>query len=99
MGSIVSTYFWSVPSLLKRFCRLHHDFCVQRVRSYVVSIRILTVDYSISGVWGSAYAWTPLIFDTTVVILTINKTVHSIRAGHAGGIVRTFFRDGIMYYR
>ena len=34
-----------------------------------------------------------------MLILTVSKTLNSIRAGNVGGIVRTFFLDGIMYYR
>lgn len=40
----------------------------------------------------------PLLFDTSVLVLTLAKTINAIRAGSAGGIVRTFFRDGIVYY-
>jgi len=50
------------------------------------------------GSWGSAYAWMPLLFDTTVLALTVLRTLGLVRSGRAGNIVRTLLRDGIMYY-
>ena len=51
-----------------------------------------------SGKFGAASAWFPLLFDTLVLILTLYVTVPSIRRNTPGNIVRTIFRDGLLYY-
>jgi len=52
-----------------------------------------------SGPAGSAAsAWIPLLYDTIVLILTLYVTVPSIRRSKKGYIVRTIFRDGLLYY-
>ena len=41
----------------------------------------------------------PLLFDTTVLSLTVYKTMAVVRGGSAGNVVKTFVRDGVLYYR
>ncbi|KIJ62680.1 hypothetical protein HYDPIDRAFT_157576 [Hydnomerulius pinastri MD-312] len=54
-------------------------------------------DMSLSKI-ASASAWLPLLYDTVVFALTLNKTTPSIRNKQAGHVVRTLFADGILYY-
>lgn len=70
-------------------------FSASRSRSHTHSSRLLPGS---RGSWGSAYAWMPLLFDTTVLALTVLRTLGLVRSGRAGNIVRTLLRDGIMYY-
>lgn len=58
------------------------------------------------GVWPSASAWLPLTYDCCVLVLTLSKTVYSIR-GLSGGkgrgkggksISGILLRDGILYF-
>jgi hypothetical protein len=51
-----------------------------------------------SGSIASASAWLPLIYDTYIFGLTLNRTLPSIRNKEAGRIVRTLFADGLLYY-
>lgn len=51
-----------------------------------------------SGKIASASAWLPLLYDTYVFGLTLNRTLPSIRNKEAGHIIRTLFADGLLYY-
>ncbi|KAG1873295.1 hypothetical protein C8R48DRAFT_581516, partial [Suillus tomentosus] len=51
-----------------------------------------------SGKIASASAWLPLLYDTYVFGLTLNRTLPSIRNKDAGHIIRTLFADGLLYY-
>ena len=50
---------------------------------------------------ASGSAWIPLLYDTVVLILTLYRTLPSLRwrETQAGDIVRVILRDGILYYR
>lgn len=50
---------------------------------------------------ASGSAWIPLLYDTVVLILTLYRTLPSIRSREtqAGDIVSVILRDGILYYR
>ncbi|KAH7885177.1 hypothetical protein F5I97DRAFT_1883224 [Phlebopus sp. FC_14] len=48
--------------------------------------------------FSPAAAWLPLLYDTAVFLLTLNKTMPSIRQKQAGHIVYTLFKDGLLYY-
>jgi len=50
------------------------------------------------GGWVSATAWTPLIYDTTVVILIVLRTQYIVRAKIAGKVVTVLIRDGLLYF-
>jgi len=50
------------------------------------------------GKISSASAWLPLIYDTLVFALILNKTKPALYRETAGHIVRTLFADGILYY-
>jgi len=52
------------------------------------------------GAWTSATAWSPLCFDTAVVILVVYRTRSIVRArlSSQSKIVDTLLRDGIMYF-
>lgn len=47
---------------------------------------------------ASASAWLPLLYDTYIFGLTLNRTLPSIRNKEAGHILRTLFADGLLYY-
>lgn len=50
------------------------------------------------GPIASASAWLPLLYDTLILALTLNRTVKAIRQRTAGKIMRVLMRDGILYY-
>ncbi|KAH9854767.1 hypothetical protein C2E23DRAFT_725762 [Lenzites betulinus] len=50
------------------------------------------------GPIASASAWLPLLFDTVVLILTLNRTYTGIMNPTAGRIMRTLLKEGLMYY-
>ncbi|KAF8591730.1 hypothetical protein K439DRAFT_1626727 [Ramaria rubella] len=52
------------------------------------------------GVWASASAWSPLIYDTVVMGLVLYRTAHLFRAKIVGqlSVVKTLMEDGIIYY-
>ncbi|KAI0088481.1 hypothetical protein BDY19DRAFT_906509 [Irpex rosettiformis] len=50
------------------------------------------------GLWASLAAFLPLIYDTIILILTLNRTVGAVRRKTAGRIVMLLLRDGILYY-
>ncbi|KAG2062611.1 hypothetical protein BDR04DRAFT_1123826, partial [Suillus decipiens] len=52
-----------------------------------------------SGSIASASAWLPLLYDTYVFVLTLNRTLPAIRNKEAGRVIRTLFADGLLYYR
>jgi len=57
----------------------------------------MVFDKSIGPI-ASASAWLPLLYDTLVLILTLNRTLKPVRHRTAGKIVKVLLRDGILYY-
>ncbi|KAG2356421.1 hypothetical protein BDR07DRAFT_1613088 [Suillus spraguei] len=51
-----------------------------------------------SGSIASASAWLPLLYDTYVFGLTLNRTLPAIRNKEAGRVIRALFADGLLYY-
>ncbi|KAJ7457645.1 hypothetical protein B0H11DRAFT_2243400 [Mycena galericulata] len=47
---------------------------------------------------ASASAWYPLMYDSIVFALTVNRTLPSIRKKEAGYIVKKLLEDGLLYY-
>jgi hypothetical protein len=54
---------------------------------------------SSGGVLASSTAWLPLLFDTTVMFLTMYRTGSSVYSKNASEIFRVLFREGLLYYR
>ena len=54
-----------------------------------------------SGIWSSASAWLPLLYDTVVVVLVMARTRDLFRVRIVGQyrVVETLMKDGLMYYR
>jgi len=52
------------------------------------------------GTWVSATAWSPMIFDTAVIVLVVIRTRAIVRGKIAdqSKVVTALFQDGIMYY-
>ncbi|PIL22618.1 hypothetical protein GSI_15308 [Ganoderma sinense ZZ0214-1] len=50
------------------------------------------------GVAASATAWTVLVYDTIVLLLTIFKTYSSLRYKTVAGTMRTLLKEGVAYY-
>ncbi|KAK7689838.1 hypothetical protein QCA50_006477 [Cerrena zonata] len=48
--------------------------------------------------FSSASAYLPLLYDTVVVLLTLNRTLSHIRKRTASKIMRVLLRDGLLYY-
>ncbi|KAG1730335.1 hypothetical protein EDB19DRAFT_1740942 [Suillus lakei] len=67
--------------------------CTMVFNSYVLTSKTLS-----SGSIASASAWLPLLYDTYVFGLTLNRTLPSIHNKEAGNIIRTLFADGLLYY-
>ncbi|KAI0785123.1 hypothetical protein C8Q75DRAFT_809308 [Abortiporus biennis] len=55
-------------------------------------------DQNVPGHIASASAWLPLLYDTVILILTLNRTLQPVRHQAAGKIMRVLLRDGILYY-
>ncbi|KAG1885250.1 hypothetical protein F4604DRAFT_1730746 [Suillus subluteus] len=51
-----------------------------------------------SGSIASATAWLPLLYDTYVFGLTLNRTLPSIRNKEVGHVFHTLFADGLLFY-
>ncbi|KAJ7070100.1 hypothetical protein C8F01DRAFT_1364156 [Mycena amicta] len=47
---------------------------------------------------ASASAWYPLMYDSIVFALTVNRTLPAIRKKEAGFIMKKLFEDGLLYY-
>ncbi|KAJ7163099.1 hypothetical protein C8R46DRAFT_1221894 [Mycena filopes] len=47
---------------------------------------------------ASASAWYPLLYDSIVFALTVNRTLPAIRKKEAGFIVKKLLEDGLLYY-
>jgi len=47
---------------------------------------------------ASASAWYPLMYDSIVFGLTVNRTLPSIRKKEAGSVVKKLLEDGLLYY-
>ncbi|KAJ7070099.1 hypothetical protein C8F01DRAFT_1115259 [Mycena amicta] len=47
---------------------------------------------------ASASAWYPLLYDSIVFALTVNRTLPAIRKKEAGFILRKLLEDGLLYY-
>ncbi|KAG1751056.1 hypothetical protein EDB19DRAFT_1824804 [Suillus lakei] len=71
----------------------HGEPCTMVFNSYV-----LTTEMQIGSI-ASASAWLPLLYDTYVFGLTLNRTLPSIRKQETGHVFRTLFADGLLYYR
>ncbi|KAF8519371.1 hypothetical protein BU17DRAFT_65966 [Hysterangium stoloniferum] len=52
------------------------------------------------GTWVSATAWSPLIFDTAVIVLVISRTYSIVRGkiSDQSKVVTVLMRDGILYF-
>ncbi|KAF8509967.1 hypothetical protein JB92DRAFT_2942857 [Gautieria morchelliformis] len=50
------------------------------------------------GGWVSATAWSPLVYDTAVVILIVLRTQYIVRSKVAGRVVTILIRDGLLYF-
>ncbi|KAJ7610286.1 hypothetical protein DFH06DRAFT_1485631 [Mycena polygramma] len=50
------------------------------------------------SVAAAASAWYPLMYDSIVFALTVNRTLPSIRKKEAGYIIKKLFEDGLLYY-
>ncbi|KAG2340182.1 hypothetical protein BDR05DRAFT_890453, partial [Suillus weaverae] len=76
--------------------------CTMVFNSYVLTAICADVRSEIeilsSGSIASASAWLPLLYDTYVFGLTLNRTFPSIRNKEAGHVLRTLFADGLLYY-
>ena len=49
--------------------------------------------------WAALSAVAPLTFDTAILALTYFRAIREVRENTAGTLVKTFFRDGVLYYR
>ncbi|KAJ3565939.1 hypothetical protein NP233_g7321 [Leucocoprinus birnbaumii] len=47
---------------------------------------------------ASSSAWIPLLYDTIIFILTLNKTIPPLRRSQASYIVQRLLEDGLLYY-
>ncbi|KAJ7163108.1 hypothetical protein C8R46DRAFT_1221905 [Mycena filopes] len=47
---------------------------------------------------ASASAWYPLVYDSIVFALTVNRTLPAIRKKEAGSIIKKLLEDGLLYY-
>lgn len=65
---------------------------------YLHAIQLQLINVT-SGSMASASAWLPLLYDTVIVALTLNRTLSSVRHKTASNIARVVLRDGILYYR
>jgi len=52
------------------------------------------------GKWASATAWSPLIFDTAVLVLVVLRTRRIVQAKIAGQsrVISTLIKDGVLYF-
>ncbi|KAJ6511926.1 hypothetical protein C8R47DRAFT_1291422 [Mycena vitilis] len=50
------------------------------------------------SVAATASAWYPLMYDSIVFALTVNRTLPSIRKKEAGYIIKKLLEDGLLYY-
>ncbi|KAJ7695809.1 hypothetical protein B0H17DRAFT_1131402, partial [Mycena rosella] len=57
----------------------------------------MVFDPAISGA-ASASAWYPLMYDSIVFGLTVNRTLPAIRKKQAGFIIKKLLEDGLLYY-
>jgi hypothetical protein len=46
----------------------------------------------------SATAWSPLAYDTAVVVLIVLRTHYIVRSKVAGRVVTVLIRDGLLYF-
>ncbi|KAJ3565938.1 hypothetical protein NP233_g7320 [Leucocoprinus birnbaumii] len=51
-----------------------------------------------SGVLASSSAWIPLLYDTIIFILTLNRTIPPLRRSEASYIIQRLLEDGLLYY-
>ncbi|KDR82417.1 hypothetical protein GALMADRAFT_821800 [Galerina marginata CBS 339.88] len=54
-------------------------------------------DPSIS-ILASSSAWLPLLYDTVVVLLTLNRTIPSLRKKNSSYVMKRLLEDGLIYY-
>ncbi|KAF8487698.1 hypothetical protein F5888DRAFT_121764 [Russula emetica] len=47
---------------------------------------------------ASSTAWLPLLFDTTVMVLTMYRTARSVHSRTTSDMFRVLFREGLLYY-
>jgi hypothetical protein len=84
---------------IQPYSRFHSlQYGVQFVCPYQQYAHVSTEILS-SGSIASASAWLPLLYDTYIFGLTLNRTLPSIRNKEAGHVIHTLFADGLLYYR
>ncbi len=64
-----------------------------------LTITLMTEPESSGGVLGSSTGWMPLLFDTTVMFLTMYRTASSVYSRNASDMLQVLFREGLLYYR
>lgn len=47
---------------------------------------------------AAASAWLPLLYDTVILLLTLNRTLGPVRNKTAGRVMKVLLRDGMLYY-
>jgi len=55
-------------------------------------------DETISDVASSSFAWLPLLYDSVILGMTLNRTIPATRGHRAGVLIKQIFRDGILYF-
>ncbi|KDR82415.1 hypothetical protein GALMADRAFT_237714 [Galerina marginata CBS 339.88] len=50
------------------------------------------------SVLASSSAWLPLLYDTVVLLLTLNRTIPSLRRKNSSYVMKRLLEDGLIYY-
>ncbi|KAI1790139.1 hypothetical protein LXA43DRAFT_1149566 [Ganoderma leucocontextum] len=77
--------------LLSHGIAVHHSAAVKACSMIFDSSRL-------PGVAASATAWTVLVYDTIVLLLTVYRTYSSVRYKSVAGMMRTLLKEGVAYY-
>ncbi|KAG7088656.1 hypothetical protein E1B28_012628 [Marasmius oreades] len=67
--------------------------------TFTLDLPILTYNVKLDrSNLASSSAWIPLLYDTIVFGLTINRALPSIRRKQAGAVLKKIVEDGLLYY-
>ncbi|KAF8489637.1 hypothetical protein F5888DRAFT_1910259 [Russula emetica] len=77
---------------------LTHGIPVKDPANNSVSACTGIIDPKIGRTFTSSTAWLPLVFDTTVMFLTMYRTARSAYSRTTSDTFRVLFREGLLYY-
>lgn len=94
IGTVV--FLWLFQLCMNSWLLTRGEAVVHNKASGVVACTMI-FDPAISKL-ASSSAWLPLLYDTVVLALTVNRTLPSLKNKNSSYVMKRLFQDGLIYY-